>query len=340
MENMNPYAETKRLQNIDVLKGIAIILVVLGHVICDVYDNKTANENIVFKICYSFHMPLFIFLSGYLTGERIHRKGETSINGQWILKRAERLMIPSLVWTVISLLIHGNGRSLLTNLFVIPVYWFLINLFLYDLITFIAIKVQRKYFPSWLVNISLYTVFLFLYLIFRNNNLVIKNVVLYCFFYFIGLYWHEIRQFRLVKTGIRIKKLFLILYPVSMIFFTYKSYDKYGPIVASVLEIKNIKIIIAGMFFYNHIIAALLGIGFAWVIAEFIVKKARKLSHFISFIGMRTLEIYVMHEFLFCYSFGALADTIISMFTGLFIPIIISLFAENVRPVRFLLFGQ
>ena len=46
-----------RLQYIDVLKGIAIILVLIGH--------RSVNEcGTVF--IYMFHMPLFFFISGYL----------------------------------------------------------------------------------------------------------------------------------------------------------------------------------------------------------------------------------------------------------------------------------
>ena len=46
-----------RNTRIDIAKGIGIILVVLGH----------ANLNMVLtNIIYLFHMPLFIFISGYL----------------------------------------------------------------------------------------------------------------------------------------------------------------------------------------------------------------------------------------------------------------------------------
>ena len=51
--------ETKqRIQWIDVAKGLAILIVVLGHCI----GNLTDPVN---KIILAFHMPLFFFLSGY-----------------------------------------------------------------------------------------------------------------------------------------------------------------------------------------------------------------------------------------------------------------------------------
>lgn len=50
---------------IDVLKGLAVLAVLLGHAIQrGLVINYT--ENIIFKIIYTFHMPLFMFLSGYV----------------------------------------------------------------------------------------------------------------------------------------------------------------------------------------------------------------------------------------------------------------------------------
>lgn len=48
----------ERIQFIDRLKGLAIILVVIGHL-----GLSQVNEGIV-KFIYTFHMPLFMFLSG------------------------------------------------------------------------------------------------------------------------------------------------------------------------------------------------------------------------------------------------------------------------------------
>lgn len=62
---------------IDVVKGIAIILVVYGHCI-EYYSKEYIYDNffysdIVHKIIYSFHMPLFMVISGYLFSGTIER---------------------------------------------------------------------------------------------------------------------------------------------------------------------------------------------------------------------------------------------------------------------------
>lgn len=55
----------KRLFYLDAMKGILIILVILGHSIQDTISDY--QNNFLFRFIYSFHMPLFFAISGYLT---------------------------------------------------------------------------------------------------------------------------------------------------------------------------------------------------------------------------------------------------------------------------------
>ena len=61
----------QRIEYFDVLKGIAIFMVVMGHVIT--YGVCQIDGSLVFRIIGSVHMPLFFFISGYFT---IVRKGK------------------------------------------------------------------------------------------------------------------------------------------------------------------------------------------------------------------------------------------------------------------------
>ena len=59
-EENNVKVENKREINIDVLKGLGIIFVMLGHMVgIGFYED-------IYVYIYSFHMPLFFFISGYL----------------------------------------------------------------------------------------------------------------------------------------------------------------------------------------------------------------------------------------------------------------------------------
>lgn len=71
----NVEKQTKMLYNVSLLNSIAIILVILGHSGC-VYTGKWGGQSVFYNnssiiryitcYIYSFHMPLFVFISGYL----------------------------------------------------------------------------------------------------------------------------------------------------------------------------------------------------------------------------------------------------------------------------------
>ena len=55
----------KRLVWADSLKGVLIVLVVLGHAIQNTIGSQ-CQTNHLWNIIYSFHMPAFMAISGYL----------------------------------------------------------------------------------------------------------------------------------------------------------------------------------------------------------------------------------------------------------------------------------
>lgn len=78
--------------SIDVLKGVAAWLVVLGHFV-------TGKEEYhrLFNFIYSFHMPLFMFLAGYTAVVSYrHSVG----NRNYLAKRFVNIMVPYLSWAV------------------------------------------------------------------------------------------------------------------------------------------------------------------------------------------------------------------------------------------------
>lgn len=77
---------------IDIAKGLGIICVVVGHCIPDASSGQIMNPFLrnVFHIIYSFHMPLFFFLSGLFI-KPIFSNKETI---KFIKRRAIRLMTP------------------------------------------------------------------------------------------------------------------------------------------------------------------------------------------------------------------------------------------------------
>lgn len=89
-----------RVNWIDIAKGIAIILVVLGHAIRDEMRVDSFIYDYIYKICYIFHMSFFFFLSGYTYKLSKNKYGAGM--GQ-IKKRSKTMLLP---WVFYSVFIY------------------------------------------------------------------------------------------------------------------------------------------------------------------------------------------------------------------------------------------
>lgn len=101
---------------IDVIKGIAIILVVFGHCIqCGtaLCENRSFFDSPIFMAIYSFHMPLFMIISGYLFYFSINKYSTISN----IKKRFTNILLPLFIWHTIYIVIYNlpdfiNGTTI------------------------------------------------------------------------------------------------------------------------------------------------------------------------------------------------------------------------------------
>lgn len=99
----------QRNQFLDIVRGVTIILMVFGH--CLQYGNGTEfieNSgffyNRLFQLIYSFHMPLFMLLSGYLFFYTVGKHQKTS---DFIKNRWQRLCLPVIGWQTFHYLVNG-----------------------------------------------------------------------------------------------------------------------------------------------------------------------------------------------------------------------------------------
>jgi fucose 4-O-acetylase-like acetyltransferase len=83
-ENFKNETSADRIAWIDVVRGLGILLVVLGHL-------ETGFPE---RIIYAFHMPLFFFLSGYV--HKVQNK-----YGTFLQKRAIHLLVPYVVFLLL-----------------------------------------------------------------------------------------------------------------------------------------------------------------------------------------------------------------------------------------------
>ena len=111
----------------DFLRGLAIFLVLLGHTLQ--WFDPNWRQNPLFEGIYSFHMPLFMFISGYFLRKNLDQVPFW----EWQKQKARQLFLPSVVNSIVfSLLIYFiicQGWSNLKPIWYHEALWYLNTLF-------------------------------------------------------------------------------------------------------------------------------------------------------------------------------------------------------------------
>ncbi len=91
--------DKSRLESVDIAKGIGIILVVFAHTLVPQIRNTHNFAKFIWIFIYNFHMPLFLFLSGWLFEKNIHRYTD---KGKFILGKLKLLIIPYITFSAFA----------------------------------------------------------------------------------------------------------------------------------------------------------------------------------------------------------------------------------------------
>lgn len=143
--------QNQRNTFLDLIKGFTIILVVLGHCIQEGSGNDFSAQTLYFsdklyQFIYSFHMPLFAMVSGYLCWGSIRRAGTGKECLSLLERRTASLLIPVFFWNtaeyVHNLILYPSKEPLLKRLFqylysMLNNLWFLWAIFWCFLIVYV-----------------------------------------------------------------------------------------------------------------------------------------------------------------------------------------------------------
>ena len=140
ISNIGQMGGGKRLAYLDAIKCLGILLVIIGHV--QLFGMKIeAYDSIPTLMLYSFNMPLFFFISGYLAyREEIGKFDELKkIGSKFVF-----LVIPAIAFYSFSMFQqHGNGIfDFISD--GLGKYWFTFTLFEIFLIYYIASGVSKS----------------------------------------------------------------------------------------------------------------------------------------------------------------------------------------------------
>ena len=157
----------KRYPEADLARGIGIILVVLGHALRQDGDLPAMMERMI-SVIYSFHMPLFFFLSGFVSIRVLSLRGSRAVGG-WLRGRAVRLLVPyffvSICYLPVKVVLSryaqkpfsiGTAWRIIIGESPNTMLWYLYVLFLLCVIS--ALLVRKKRLPA-AIAVSLAAVF-------------------------------------------------------------------------------------------------------------------------------------------------------------------------------------
>ena len=131
---------------VDYAKAVGIILVVYGHVARGVFNAGIPFSEPVFRIVdsvvYTFHMPLFFFLSGLFLIRSLEKRGSHGL----LENKVSTIVYPFILWSLIQgftevfLSDYTNGQVAYSNVFSMlwaprAHFWFLYALFLITVVS-------------------------------------------------------------------------------------------------------------------------------------------------------------------------------------------------------------
>ena len=184
---------------INFLRGLAVFFMLWGHSIQYMSSGQfDYYENIMFKLIYSFHMPFFMLLSGYLFWYSEQKRGMIEL----IEYKSKALLYPIFMCSVVNFFLTDGIVAILKGKFVtifggidITSLWFLWSVLACSISLAIAMKITKRRFfnalflligvffiavlPNWDLNIYMYPYFIIGYLYSRNESMFVrtKNVV-------------------------------------------------------------------------------------------------------------------------------------------------------------------
>lgn len=134
----------ERNQTVDVIRGVAMLLVVLGHTLSGC--TSASEDSLLYNIIWSLQMPLFMVVSGYVT--RFSRSIDTGKQlRSFIGKRTLAYLLPWVVFTlVVRGLISGQISVLRPSYLLYHMdvgYWFLFSIWTITMIYGIAVYLAR-----------------------------------------------------------------------------------------------------------------------------------------------------------------------------------------------------
>ncbi len=328
--------DKKHYYGIDLLKGLLILLVIIGHVL-----QQQDLSNFLKYMIYSFHIPLFLSVSGFL----IKKKQLESISLKDIIKKyLRRIIIPFLIavisfYLVLALIDPAIQMGLTAfilhllvpygHLWYIPallgmifILWISLKIKISEkimLIAFLAISI------IWLVVLKWEYFHTGLSGPFNVIKPVWTRIISYFIFFYIGFFYRNHLKENIPKN-------------ISLIFF----------IALITLITARIMLYRPTDYFYNSdIVFVLLNVFLIFLTLDLFSRIKSSLSKFIEWMGQYSLPIYLWHYMVYLLAYRYILDNVsLMMFYVINLFLIICIFIpgmyllSKLRLIKVYVFGD
>ena len=301
----------QRLLALDAIKGLAILMVVMGHVCYfGIFNSSLPGTSYLYNLICAVHISFFIIVAGYFA-----QKSLTCFCnwGGYLQDKVIRLILPAVLWWLFFTF-WKNGSAHLGGLYKFE-YWFTIHLFLY----FLIFACQR-----WLVD-------KFLSLLSRSSSNMLKFITHITMMLGIYVVLHYSEAYVPIRVPESINFLALrasCLYPFFVIGFLIKHFDLISYLRTHIAGLVAFLGCIVGLMFIRlnteevpylmyglwHPYRLLALSSFVLIVyaLSYLTEKDNFIARALIFLGQWSLPIYLVHYF-FIPRFPFLADYINSI---------------------------
>lgn len=184
-------------QNIYFIRGIAIVLVVIGHVlggIKETYGSDIFGLIYLHSFIYTFHMPIFFIASGIAFAAF---SNQSITWAEFLQSKLKRLLIPLVCWTPVYFIFRQSlsKPNQITILNIIKaivnsygIFWFIHALLFATCLSFICLKVFKSKSIYILLSIIIFALSLYL-----ENRIIYYNIF-YAFGILLAIYLEKIHS--------------------------------------------------------------------------------------------------------------------------------------------------
>jgi fucose 4-O-acetylase-like acetyltransferase len=266
---------------VDYAKAIGIILVVYGHVIRGLhsagFEFYGKFYDLSDSIIYSFHMPLFFFLSGLFFFHTLSKKGRVGL----VYSKIDTIFYPYIIWSIFQgsiealLSNYTNGNVLFSDVFSLfwaprAQFWFLYDLFFIFVFLSLMLKTQTK---SRTLILFFSLVVFYCFFIDFLSYVEDRTLLLCCVFFISGI------LFNFYFKGAWLKSKTLLL--ITTVFFISSQYMYHFYYSLNYLDYSVYTIVLA---FISVLFVILL---------SFLLSQIR--IRFLAYLGVTSMAIYLMH---------------------------------------------